>query len=367
MMSGNIKIDKKKLNALVLGGAILGGGGGGWMEEGRELGLLALEKGFSEILPIQSLPQDSMLLTVSAVGASTAGTATVSPEDYIRSVELFVERAGMKIDGLISSEIGGMAVVNGWVQSAALKIPVVDAPADGRAHPLGVMGSMGFHLVDDFISAQTAVGGSRESEHRVEAYYEAPLAEAARLVRDSAARAGGMVAVARNPAAACFVRDHGAPGALAMALGIGNTWLRHKKLGPQIAVAKILDKLGGKFITRGRVKKVNYRRTGELEIGEAKIKAGQKDLLLTFWNEYLALEEDGNRIATFPDLMMTFDAETAMPLISVQVKEGCDILVIAVPSEKLILGAGVQDTEILRQLEGAIGKGILKYRGKGRP
>jgi len=40
-------------------------------------------------------------------------------------------------------------------------------------------------------------------------------------------------------------------------------------------------------------------------------------------------------------------------------------LVIAVPSEKLILGAGVQDTEILRQLEGAIGKGILKYRGKG--
>ncbi len=90
-------------------------------------------------------------------------------------------------------------------------------------------------------------------------------------------------------------------------------------------------------------------------------------MLLTFWNEYLTLEEDGNRIATFPDLMMTFDAETAMPLISVQVKEGCDILVIAVPSEKLILGAGVQDTEILRQLEGAIGKGILKYRGKGRP
>jgi len=80
MMSGNIKIDKKKLNAFVLGGAILGGGGG-WMEEGRELGLLALEKGFSEIVPIQSLPQDSILLTVSAVGASTAGKATVGPED----------------------------------------------------------------------------------------------------------------------------------------------------------------------------------------------------------------------------------------------------------------------------------------------
>jgi len=362
-MSRKIKIDKKKVNAAVLGGAILGGGGGGWMEEGRELGGLALEKGFSEIVPIQSLPDDSMLLTVSAVGAPSAGKATVSPEDYVRAVELFIERSGLKIDGLISSEIGGMAVVNGWVQSAALKIPVVDAPADGRAHPLGVMGSMGLHLLDDFVSAQTAVGGSREKRNRVEAYFEAPLAEAARLVRDSAAKAGGMVAVARNPAAACFVREHGAPGAVAMALRLGNMLLLNKKLGPEKAVRKVLEKLGGKFLARGRVKKVSLKTVGGLDIGETKIKAGQKDHVLTYWNEYMTLEAQGKRIATFPDLIMTFDAETAMPLISVQVKEGLEVFVIAVPSEKLLLGAGVQDGEILRQVEKALGQEILKYRG----
>jgi len=47
---------------------------------------------------------------------------------------------GLSISGLISSEVGALGVVNGWVQSAALQIPVIDAPANGRAHPLGLMG-----------------------------------------------------------------------------------------------------------------------------------------------------------------------------------------------------------------------------------
>ncbi len=361
-MSRTIKIDKKKVNAAVLGGAILGGGGGGRIEDGLELGLLALEKGFSEIVPIQALPDDAMLLTVSAVGAPSAGKATVEPEDYIRAVELFIQKSGLKIGGLISSEIGGMAVVNGWIQSAALKIPVVDAPADGRAHPLGVMGSMGLHLLDDFVSAQAAVGGSREKGNRVEAYFEATLPEAARLVQESAARAGGVVAVARNPAAVCFVRDHGAPGAVAMALRTGNTLLRNKEKGTEKAVREILERLGGKFLAKGRVKKAKLKTVSGFDVGVAEIKAGQEDYVLTHWNEYMTLETRGKRVATFPDLMMTFDAETAMPLVSIQVKEGQKVFVIAVPSRRLLLGAGVLDEGILRQVERAIGKDILKYR-----
>ncbi len=34
---------------------------------------------------------------------------------------------------------------------------------------------------------------------------------------------------------------------------------------------------------------------------------------MTFWNEYMTLEKDGERYATFPDLIMTLDAKTARP------------------------------------------------------
>ncbi len=357
-----IKIDGKKMEAAVLGGAVLGGGGGGWIEEGREFGRLALEKGFSEVLPIQSLSEDAVLLTVSSVGAPSAGKGIVNPDDYIRSVELFVQRSGMEIAGLISSEIGGMAVVNGWLQSAALKIPVIDAPCNGRAHPLGVMGSMGLHQDEDFVSFQTAVGGSREKGNRVEAFFEAPLLDASRLVRDAAVKAGGLVAVARNPVPASFVKENGAPGAVAAAIRVGKTLLQNKRHGAVKAVGKILDEMDGTFIIKGRVEGLKLKTLGGLDIGEVKVRAGRQDYMLTFWNEYMTLESEAERIATFPDLMMTFDTRTSMPLISAQVKEGEEIMVISVPSRNLILGAGVCDVEILRQVERAIGKDMARYR-----
>jgi hypothetical protein len=361
-MPRKIKINKKNIEAAVLGGAILGGGGGGWIEEGRELGSLAVEKGFSEILPIQAVPEDAILLTVSAVGAPSAGKSIVQPDDYVRAVELFVEKSRLKIDGLISSEIGGMAIANGWFQSAALKIPVIDAPCNGRAHPLGVMGSMGLHLAEDFVSLQTAVGGSLEKGNRVEAFFKAPLAEAARLVRDAAVKVGGGVAVARNPVAASYVRENGAPGAVAMALRIGKTLLANKNLGARKAVEEILKGLDGNFLAMGRVERLELKTVSGLDIGEILIKEGQRAYTLTFWNEYVTLEAEGRRIATFPDIIMTFDLETSMPLISAQIKDGDEIYVMTVPAEKLLLGAGVRDVEILRQVEKATGKEILRFR-----
>jgi DUF917 family protein len=362
MMWRKIRIDGKKMEAAVVGGAILGGGGGGWMDEGRELGRLALEKGFSEVLPIQALSEDAVLLTVSSVGAPSVGKGFVGPDDYVRAVELFVQRSGIKVEGLISSEIGGMAVVNGWLQSAALNIPMIDAPCNGRAHPLGVMGSMGLHLDEEFVSSQTAVGGSREKGNRVEAFFEAPLLDASRLVRDAAVKAGGLVAVARNPVPVHVVKENGAPGAFAMALKIGKELLQSKRLGAANAVGKVLQGLGGKFLIMGRVTGLNLKTLGGLDLGEIQVKAGGRAYSLTFWNEYMTLESEGERIATFPDLMMTFDAKTSMPLISAQVKEGDEVLVISVPSRNLILGAGMRDMEILRLVEKAIGKDIVRFR-----
>jgi len=346
----------------VLGGAVLGGGGGGWIEEGRQLGYLALERGFSEILSIDELPGDAVLLTVSGVGAPSAGGDIVEPEDYIRAVALFIEKSGLKIDGLISSEIGALGVVNGWLQSTAFEVPVVDAPCNGRAHPLGLMGSMGLHQQKGFISLQAAAGGGREGRRRVEVFFKGSLQDVAKSVREASIKAGGMVAVARNPVPARYVKEAGAPGAVAMAVDIGKMLMESKDVEPERTLNRVLRSLGGNFYRRGWIERIDLKTEGGLDIGNIWLKAEGLSCELSFWNEYMTLETGSYRIATFPDLIMTFDARNTKPLISAEIEEGKEVFVIAVPSEKLILGAGVRDMDLLRCVEETMGKEILKYR-----
>jgi len=357
-----IRVDELTIEAAVLGGAVLGGGGGGWMEEGRRLGRISFSRGFREILPLDALPDEAVLLTVSAVGAPSVGNDLLAAEDYIRAVELFREKTGLEINGLISSEIGALGVVNGWVQSAALRIPVVDAPCNGRAHPLGLMGSLGLHRQKEFVSRQTAVGGSREKANRVEAFFKGSLGDVSLEVREAAIKAGGMVAVARNPVSAGYVRRNGAPGAIRMAIDLGNILLKNMESGPKLIFKKIYDFLGVDFIVRGKVENVALKREGGLDVGMVRLKTRNFSYEVTFWNEYMTLEREGIRLATFPDLMMTFDSQTAGPLISAQIREGSEVVVIVVLSEQLILGAAMRDIELLRRIEKAVGKDIVIYR-----
>jgi DUF917 family protein len=370
-----LKIDAEAAEAAVVGGAVLGGGGGGWIEDGKELAHRAIERGFSEILPLTCVPPDGTLLTVSAVGAPSvlrdlrsvrhdlrsAGRESLTPEDYVRAVELFMERTGIAIDGLVSNEIGAAAVVNGWLQSAMLKIPVIDAPANGRAHPTGIMGSMGLHRVKDYVSIQAVVGGDAAAGTRVEAMFEGTLEEVSRRVREAAVRAGGMVAVARNPVSASYVREHGAPGAIAMALGIGKIWMRKRRARAERKLAEVRDALGAEVMIRGTVERVQIKTEGGFDSGVVVIRAAAKSNELTFWNEYMTLEEEGKRIATFPDLIMTFGAESAMPLISAEMKEGAEVVVLAARAKGLILGAGMRDARLFEQAEKAIGKNMVKF------
>jgi uncharacterized protein len=365
-MSGAVKgrerviiVDEGLVEAAVLGGAVLGGGGGGWIEEGPRLGRAALKAGFREIRPIQRFPEDAVLLMVSSVGAPSAGSAVLAPGDYVRAVVLFLEKTGMKIDGLISSEVGAAGVVNGWVQSAALHLPVVDAPANGRAHPLGLMGAMGLHKEPGYVSVQTAVGGSLKKGNRVEVYFEGPLADVSKDVRRAAVNAGGLVAVARNPVTARYVKENGAPEAVRMAVELGNRLLTARPFGPRPALEEIFRFLGAGLHIEGKVVHVALRTEGGLDIGQIQLRSGETLYELTFWNEYMTLDRDGTRLAAFPDLMMTFDLETAMPLISAQIREGQEAALIAVPAARLILGAGMRDQGLLELVERAIGKKIF--------
>lgn len=218
--------DAPALRALVYGGAVLGGGGGGSLAAGLEAVREALKAGVPRIVSIDRIRDDAILATLSIVGSvGKSQNASFGRPDFRRAIELFEPFANRSIGGFIASEVGPLAVTYGLFNSARTGIPVVDAPGDGRAHPLFAMGSLGLHRRPRHATATVAVGGRRGSANYVELAIRANVSHAARIVRERAAQGGVALSVVRNPAPAAFVRKRAAVGALAYALRVGRVLL----------------------------------------------------------------------------------------------------------------------------------------------
>lgn len=65
-------------------------------------------------------------------------------------------------------------------------------------------------------------------------------------------------------------------------------------------------------------------------------------------------------MATFPDLIITFNPKTARPIISAEIKEKEEVCIITVPSQYLPLGSGVKDQNLLERIGKLIKKQIIK-------
>jgi DUF917 family protein len=119
--------------------------------------------------------------------------------------------------------------------------------------------------------------------------------------------------------------------------------------------------LQGEIIVKGRVSRVTIETRGGFDVGLVVVEGEQGQAELAFWNEYMTLEIDGQRLATFPDLLAMLDAKTGIPISTAEVQEGADVVILQVPKEKLILGAGMRDPELLRVAEQAVGKQLIPY------
>jgi uncharacterized protein len=347
----------RSVEAAAWGGAFLGGGGGGWPVDGLAAGRLALEVGSPRMVSLSDLPEESLVVTVSLVGAPAAAERFLRPMDFVTALTALNERLGGRIGAVITSENGGAATLNGWFQSAVTGIPVADAACNGRAHPTGVMGSMGLERDPGYNSVQCAAGGNPSTGRWVQVLVNGGLGPCDQMVREAAVVAGGMVAVARNPLPPSFVAENGAPGAISQAMALGEMILESRPAGGQAVAEALGEELGGQVLARGPVRDYHLETRGGFDVGYVRV----GDLELTFWNEYMTAERSGERLATFPDLIATLDATTGDPVVSAELVEGRELLVMAVPKARMILGAGVRRPECLAPAEAAVGRSLAAY------
>lgn len=340
-----------------LGGAFLGGGGGGAMEWGTASGELAFAVGEPKLVKLSELKPDDLIVTVSSVGAPAAKERYVKPADYVSVLTAINERLGGRIKGLISSENGGSSTLNGWFQSAMTGIPVVDAACNGRAHPTGVMGSMGLDTLPGFRSIMAAAGGDPARGRKVQILVEGALGATDRMVRQAAVEAGGIVAVARNPVTVAYVQENAAPGAISQALEVGALIEETQAEGGRAVAAALMDRLGGRILAEGEVSEYQLETVNAFDVGRLAVGG----VRLTFWNEYMTADQDGKRLATFPDLIATIAADTGIPVTTAEIQNGRKVIVVAVPKARMILGAGVRRPEQMQPVEAILNEELVRY------
>lgn len=348
-----IFLDQQHVECAVYGGAVLGGGGGGWIEEGLKIGQLAIEVGPPQLVTIDELADEDLVVAVSLVGAPGASEKYVSPIHYAKALDLLRRQIKRSIHGITTNENGAGTTVNGWFQAAVSQLPVIDCPCNGRAHPTGLMGSLNLSELPDYVTYQAAVGGKKD--RYLELCLSGSLSKAAAMVRRASVETGGMVAVARNPVPAAYARENGAPGAIRQAMTVGEKWLSNQG---EAAIAAVVDYLGGRVIVEGKITDFSIQMESGFDVGTACI---EEKYEIMFWNEYMTLEKQGERLATFPDLMMTFDAQTGRPIVSAALTKGQRIVLIVVPRKNLILSKTMQNRNLLQTVETIIHKKIVAF------
>jgi DUF917 family protein len=96
------------------------------------------------------------------------------------------------------------------------------------------------------------------------------------------------------------------------------------------------------------------------DIGTIAVRCNDREVVLHVMNEYMAVEAGNARLATFPDVITTLDAE-GRPVSVGHIKEGVDLSVLHIDRSHLPLSSSVKDPAVYPVVEAALGIPIARY------
>jgi len=124
------------------------------------------------------------------------------------------------------------------------------------------------------------------------------------------------------------------------------------------AIKAATNVLNGNIVCRGKVISKKLRRLKGFDVGKIVIKTKEDEFEIDFVNEYMTIEKNGERIATFPDLINIFSLGSGLPLNSSEIRKGQNIVVTSVSEDNIVLGSGLKYAEAYLAIEEILGKKI---------
>jgi DUF917 family protein len=310
---------------------------------------------------MDEVPDDAWIATAAAIGAPASTTDwQMLGVDYVKAVQLVQKELGAPVYGLMIGQNGKSSTLNGWLPGAVLGTKVVDAVGDIRAHPTGDMGSIGLANSPEPM-IQSAVGGNRANNAYIELVVRGATGKVSPILRTASDMSGGFIASCRNPVPAAYVRKHAALGGISMALALGEAIIAAEARGNSAVVDAICKETKGEIIAQGKVSRKAVTYTSEaFDIGTLTVGSGKDACILHVMNEYMAAERDGERIASYPDVITTLDPQ-GVPMSVGEIREGMELLVLRIARDVIPLSSSATDPSVYPVVEKALGINLTDY------
>ncbi len=351
-------INKEQAYCVLLGGALFGAGGGGLLKFGIEV----LDTVFSLVdqltyLDPEDLDDEDIVISTAMVGAPSSPRGRLEPSLWKKSLEAFRSNYEGSIRAIAANELGASASSNGWILSALTGIPLCDAPCVPRAVPYTPMCCLGLDQIPGFVSLQSACRGSSEQDY-FQICCKGELTEVSAAIRSACANADGAAfGVIRNPVTARYHLDHAAPGVTRMLLKIGN--MMKNNMGNAAAIRDALIKDHHfRFILSDRVEQKTICNRNGYDTGSFSIDGHT----VLFWNEFMLVEKNGERLVSFPDPIIALDAVSGMPVTSAEMQQGQQLILLTIETSALPgASVGIRTEAYMREIEKALDRDIVSY------
>jgi DUF917 family protein len=352
---GARRLDAADLEPALLAGLLLSAGGSGRraLQRHRRFGAEALELGAVDLVPSTALADTDQVIVATGVGAPGFASAVTGPEDSLQAARALIDASGARPRAVIPGHVPGTYA---WLIAAGLGLKLLDAAANGRGHPTVKLGGMGMATRDDLPIHQVCA-----NRHRgLQVVASGSLIATSNIMRSAAVQCGGLVMAVRGPLSNAFVRSHGAAEAISFQLRLGHAMTDAGDSGGA-RIAAALACLDGQVLVRGKVASNDVIYRDGFDIGRVVVREGPRELTLGVYNEFMAVDEAGRRLATFPDLIACLDPDSGDPLAIAELLPETEVILMIASHQKIPLGAGVFDAAAYPEIEQAMNIELLRH------
>ncbi len=324
------QIGEDDISVLALGCAVLGTGGGGNVETGSWSARRSLrEHGNATLVTLADLEPNDLILPLHLIGAPTISQEMIPSGLEPARIRDEVERVlGRPIAAIMTGEIGGANGVRGPGWAASLGLPLLDADGMGRAFPEIDMVTMEVTSRPPNIVVVADVVGNVTTIRPLDGGWAERLARASCVASGSSATMTSYIMTAAEAADAVI------EGTVSLALEIGALLSSGGSGLPELCAMLNADELvSGKIIELDRVDRGGFVKGSVVIEGTGSDKG--RLVRLEIQNENLIALEEGQPLATVPDLIVALDTDTSQAYGTEMLQYGQRVTLIAWPCHPL--------------------------------
>ena len=324
------------LDAIEIGAAILGTGGGGNPYIGKLRCREELKKGRKiPVIPLSELPDDALVVSLGGIGAPVVGVEKIEEgQECLRALHALEKELDVKVDALISAEIGGANSMEPMLTAAQAGLPVVDGDGMGRAFPEMQMCTWSIY------GHREAPGAMADEKGNIVVIRETPNdVWLERMARSVVVAMGAAAGLATQPMKGDFVKRAAVPNTITQALNLGRAVLNAHATNAD-PIQTVINQERGKLLMTAKITDLQRHLKGGFAVGHINLngfgnfdgETGRIDLQ----NEFLVFWHNGNVEVCTPDLIVVLDSDTGLPITTEMLRYGQRVAVLGLPAHPLM-------------------------------